>query len=105
MKVTLDVEVLDVDDDRPAVRTGKGIRRVEKLGHEAGHLFAAQRTMDLDRRLTGERGADLLPNAEQVRSALFDGSVDQQAEERLDIAAQQLRRHRGDSEGIAGESL
>jgi hypothetical protein len=54
MKVLLDVEVTDVDDDRPAVRAGVWVRRVEQFGDEARHLLSAERAVDLDGGLTGE---------------------------------------------------
>src|SRR5437870_11803318 len=98
MKVPLDIEMLDVDDDRPSVRTGERIRGIEKLSDKTGHLFAAERTMNLDGRLTGQRRADFLANAEQVRGTLFDRCVDQKAKKSLDVAPQQLGRHCGHSE-------
>src|ERR1700682_1880772 len=39
VEVALDIEVLDVDDDRAAVRAGEGIRRFQQLRREARHLF------------------------------------------------------------------
>src|SRR5438067_2257374 len=61
--------------------------------------------MHFDRRLTGERRADFLADAADVRRALLDRSVDQLAQERLHIAAHQLRRNRRKGEGVAGETL
>src|SRR3982751_635543 len=61
--------------------------------------------MHFDRRLTGERRADLLADAADVRRALLDRRVDELAQERLHIAAHELRRNGGKGEGIAGETL
>src|ERR1019366_3273483 len=39
VEVLFDIQVPDVDDDRAAVGAGVGVRGVEQLGGEAGHLF------------------------------------------------------------------
>src|SRR5437868_12463229 len=87
VKMPLDIEVLDVDDDRAAVGASGRVRRLEQLGHEAGHLVAAEGAVDFDRRLAGQRGADLLAHRGDVRAALVDRGVDQLAEELVDVGA------------------
>src|SRR6266542_2930041 len=105
VEVALDVEVLDVDDDRTAVRAGVRVRRLEELGDEAGHLFAAERAVYFDRGLAGKGGADFLAHGGDVRAALVDRGVDELSEERVDIGAHELGGDGGYGEGVAGEAL
>ncbi len=79
MKVTLDVEVLDVHDDRAAVRAGERVGRFEQLRRQAGHFFSPQRPVHFDRCLTGERGAHFLAYANHVRRTLLDDALRAQA--------------------------
>src|SRR5438045_2244381 len=83
VKMLLDVYVAYIDDDRPSVRAGEGIRRVEQLRHQPRHLLAGERAVDFDGRLAGPRGADFLPHVLDVRAAILQRRNDQLPEERL----------------------
>src|SRR5258708_6080269 len=54
VEVPLDIGMLDVDDDRPPVRAGERIRRLQHLGDQPRHLLAAERAVDFDRGLAGQ---------------------------------------------------
>ena len=84
MEVPLDVEVLDVDDDRAAVGAGeRDSTSCEQLGDEARHLLAAERAVHFDRRLAGERGARFSrARASTCDALLLERGVDQLAQER-----------------------
>src|SRR3954447_9446926 len=72
VEVPLDVEMLDVDDDRTSVRTRERIRGLQQLRDQARHLFAAERAMHFDGGLTGERCAHLFAHCDEMRSALVE---------------------------------
>ena len=57
--------------------------------------------MHFDGGLTGERCADFLAHARQVRRLLVERRVDELAQKCVDVFLHELRRHRGNGEGVA----
>src|SRR5260221_2063274 len=105
VEVPFNVDVLDVDHDRTAVRAGEGVRRRQQLRCQPRHLVAGERAVYFDGRLARQRGADFLPHVLDVRVAIVEGGVDQLLQESVEIVAHELRRQRRDGEGVAAEAL